>query len=145
MFLGEYRHTLDAKGRMAIPARFRAELEEGLVVTRGLDTCLHIYPESEWLPLAQKLSSLPTSEPAVRALRRIFFTGAFASSMDKQGRILIPQALRDYAKLDGEVVVAGVNTFIEVWSSGLWQEEIPQAESRASSLAEQLSSLGISF
>jgi MraZ protein len=145
MFLGEYRHTLDAKGRLAIPARFRTELEEGLVVTRGLDTCLHIYPESQWLPLAERLSSLPMNQPAVRVLRRNFFTGAFSSNMDKQGRILIPQALREYAKLDGEVVVAGLNTYIEIWSSELWQEELPQFETSATSLAEQLSNLGIVF
>ncbi len=145
MFLGEYRHTIDAKGRLAVPARFRDDLAEGLVVTRGLDPCLHIYPKSEWLPLAERLSSLPVSEPAVRALRRSFFTGAYACEMDKQGRILVPPTLREYAGLDGEVVIAGLNAYIEIWSPARWDEEIPRVESSASSLAEQLSSLGIVF
>ena len=145
MFLGEYRHSIDAKGRLAIPARFRGELGEGLVVTRGLDRCLSIYPQSEWEPLAERLSSLPVSEPAVRALRRTFFTGAFACEMDKQGRILIPSALREYAGLDGEVVIAGLNTYIEIWSGENWEQELPRVEAGASSLAEQLSNLGIAF
>jgi MraZ protein len=145
MFLGEYRHNVDAKGRLAIPARFRSGLAEGLVVTRGLDPCLHIYPKSQWLPLAERLSELPMSEPAVRALRRNFFTGAFTCEMDKQGRILLPQALREYAGLDGDVVVAGLNTFIEVWAASRWDEELPRIESGVSSLVEQLSNLGIAF
>lgn len=145
MFLGEYRHSIDAKGRLAIPARFRGELEEGLVVTRGLDRCLYIYPKSQWEPLAEKLSAMPMNEPAARALRRNFFTGAFACEMDKQGRILVPPALREYAGLDGDIVIAGLNTYIEVWSALLWDQEIPRVESGASSLAEQLSNLGIVF
>lgn len=145
MFLGEYHHSVDAKGRLAIPARFRAGLAEGLVVTRGLDPCLHIYPKSQWLPLAESLSALPTSEPAVRALRRNFFTGAFTCEMDKQGRILIPQGLREYAGLDSDVVIAGLNTYMEIWATSLWDQELPRIESGASSIAEQLSSLGIVF
>lgn len=145
MFLGEFRHNIDTKGRLAVPARFRAGLAEGLVVTRGLDPCLHIYPKSQWLPLAERLSELPTSEPAVRALRRNFFTGAFACEMDKQGRILIPQALREYAGLDGDVVIAGLNTYMEVWAANLWDQELPRIESGVSSIAEQLSNLGIAF
>jgi MraZ protein len=145
MFLGEYRHNVDAKGRLAIPARFRSGLAEGLVVTRGLDPCLHIYPKSQWLPLAERLSELPMSEPAVRALRRSFFTGAFTCEMDKQGRILLPQALREYAGLDGDVVIAGLNTFIEIWSAKRWTEELPRIESGVSSIAEQLANLGIVF
>ena len=145
MFLGEFRHTIDVKGRLAIPARFRSGLEEGLVVTRGLDLCLHIYPKSQWLPLAERLSSLPANEPAVRVLRRTFFTAAFSSEMDKQGRILIPPALREYAALDGDVVIAGLNTYIEIWSAKRWEEELPRIESGVSSLAEQLSNLGIVF
>ncbi len=145
MFLGEYRHSIDAKGRVAIPARFRSGMAEGLVVTRGLDPCLHLYPKSQWVPLAERLSALPMSEPAVRALRRNFFTGAFACEMDKQGRILIPPALREYAGLDGDVVIAGLNTYVEVWSATNWEQELPRVESGASSLAEQLSNLGIVF
>lgn len=146
MFLGEFRHNIDIKGRLAIPARFRSELEEGLVVTRGLDPCLHIYPQSEWLPLAERLSSLPVSEPAVRALRRSFFASAYACEMDKQGRILIPASLREYAGLDGEVAVAGLNNYIEVWSVERWDDdELPRLAGGVSSLAEQLSNLGIVF
>jgi MraZ protein len=145
MFLGEFRHSIDAKGRLAIPARFRGGLAEGMVVTRGLDPCLQVYPRSQWEPLAEKLSNLPMSEPAVRALRRNLFTGAFACEMDKQGRILIPPPLREYAGLDGDVVVAGLNVYIEVWSVSRWEQELPRVESGASSLAEQLSSLGIVF
>ncbi len=145
VFLGEYRHNIDAKGRLAIPARFRPYLAEGLVVTRGLDLCLHIYPRAEWEPLAERLSSLPLSEPAVRVLRRSFFASAFACEMDRQGRILIPTALREYAGLDGEVVVAGLNTYVELWSADRWEQETPTAETGMSSLAEQLAGLGIVF
>ena len=145
MFLGEYRHNVDAKGRLAIPARFRPGLAEGLVITRGLDPCLHIYPKSQWLPLAERLSELPMVEPAVRALRRNFFTGAFACEVDKQGRILLPQALREYAGLDGDVVIAGLNTYFEIWAATLWEQELPRIESGVSSITEQLSNLGIAF
>lgn len=145
MFLGEYRHSIDTKGRLAIPARFRADLDEGLVVTRGLDPCLHIYPKSEWLPLAERLSSLPVSEPAVRALRRSFFASAYACEMDKQGRILVPSTLREYANFDSEVVVAGLNTYIELWAAERWDNELPQVETTLGSLAEQLSNLGFTF
>lgn len=145
MFLGEYRHSIDTKGRLAVPARFRADLDEGLVVTRGLDPCLHIYPKSEWLPLAERLSSLPVSEPAVRALRRSFFASAYACEMDKQGRILVPSTLREYANFDSEVVVAGLNTYIELWASERWDNELPQVETTLGSLAEQLSNLGFTF
>jgi MraZ protein len=145
MFLGEFRHSIDAKGRLAIPARFRPDLMEGLVVTRGLDPCLHIYPRSEWEPLAERLSGLPMSEPAVRMLRRSFFASAFACEMDKQGRILIPASLREYATFDSEVVVAGLNNYIEVWSVERWDQDIPELETGMSSLAEQLANLGIVF
>ncbi|MBN1483513.1 MAG: division/cell wall cluster transcriptional repressor MraZ [Chloroflexia bacterium] len=146
MFLGEYRHTIDAKGRLAVPARFRSNLEEGLVVTRGLDPCLHIYSQAEWFPLAERLSGLPLGEPAVRALRRSFFASAYACEMDKQGRVLIPAPLREYAGLEGDVVVAGLHNYIELWSVPRWEgEELPRLASGASSLAEHLSSLGIVF
>ena len=145
MFLGEYRHNIDVKGRLAVPARFRSELAEGLVVTRGLDPCLHIYSQSEWLPLAERLSQLPMSEPAVRALRRSFFASAFSCEMDKQGRILIPATLREYADFGGEVVVAGLNNYVEIWSVERWDQEFPRIEAGLSSLAEQLTSLGIVF
>lgn len=145
MFLGEYRHNVDSKGRLAMPARFRSGLAEGLVITRGLDPCLHVYPKSQWLPLAERLSELPMSEPAVRGLRRNIFTGAFACEMDKQGRILIPPALREYAGLDGDVVIAGLNNYIEIWAASRWEQELPRIQSGVSSLAEQLSNLGIVF
>jgi MraZ protein len=123
MFLGEYVHTIDEKGRLTIPARFRGELAAGVVVTRGMDRCLTVYPMDEWNRLAKKVSELPVGDRRARTLRRLVFGGAADVVPDKQGRVLIPPNLREYARLDGEVIVTGLHTYVEVWNLDSWREE----------------------
>ena len=121
MFLGRYAHSLDAKGRLAIPARFGEALAERLVLTRGIDRCLALYPMAAWRPLAERVSALPLSDPNARHFRRMVFAEAVDLELDSQGRILVPPELRRYAGLEREVIVVGVNTSIEIWSPGQWQ------------------------
>lgn len=128
MFLGEFVHTIDDKGRLTIPARFRADLAEGLVVTRGIDRCLVIYPLEEWKQLAEQVSALPMTDRRARAFRRLVFANASDAVPDKQGRVLIPPRLREYASLDSEAIVTGLNTYIEVWGPELWGEEREHVE-----------------
>jgi len=128
MFLGQFVHTLDSKGRLTIPAKFRAVLDSGLIVTRGIDRCLAIFPTAEWEDLAGRVSDLPMTDRQARAFKRFLFADASDVSPDKQGRILIPPRLRDYANLDGEVVVAGLNNYIEIWSTEAWHDEREQLE-----------------
>ncbi len=120
MFLGEYVHTIDEKGRLTIPARYRNELATGLVVTRGFDRNLIIYPIREWEKLAEQIMAKPVTDRMVRAFRRRMFSGAINPEADRQGRILLPPYLRDFAGLNGEVVVVGSYNFIEVWSAEVW-------------------------
>jgi MraZ protein len=131
MFLGEFSHTIDDKGRLTLPSKFRALLAGGLVVTRGIDKCLFVFPLNEWQNLAHKVSSLPLADPQAREFRRLLFSGASDDVPDKQGRVLIPQYLREYAGLDGEVVVAGLNTHVEIWSLAAWAEARKGFESGA--------------
>ena len=121
MFLGEYTHTVDDKGRVTIPARFRADLATGVVVTRGLDRNLTIYPLEEWRDLADKIMSKPMTDPSVRSFRRRLFAGAVDLELDRQGRILLPPYLREFADIDGEVVVVGNYNNIEIWNSAGWE------------------------
>ena len=123
MFLGAFTHTIDEKGRLTVPAKFRADLAAGLVVTRGIDRCLAIYPMEEWERLAGQVSALPVTDRLARAFRRLVFADAADAIPDKQGRVLIPPRLRDYASLDGEVIVTGLNTYIEVWNPDAWDDE----------------------
>lgn len=116
MFLGEYTHTIDDKGRLTIPAKFRGELAAGLVVTRGFDQNLMIFPLDEWQDMAERLLSRPLGEEGVRAFRRRIFSGAVDLTPDRQGRVVLPPYLRDFAGIDGEVVVSGMYNYIEVWS-----------------------------
>lgn len=128
MFLGEYVHTIDEKGRLAVPARFRAELAAGLVITRGIDRCLAIYPIEEWKRLAEQVSALPMTDRRARAFRRLVFANASDVVPDRQGRVLIPPRLREYAGLDSEVVITGIDTYIEVWNPQAWSEERERVE-----------------
>lgn len=128
MFLGEFIHTIDDKGRLIVPAKFRADLEAGLVVTRGIDRCLAIYPLEEWKRLAKQVSQLPMTDRRARTFRRLVFANASDAVPDRQGRVLIPPRLREYASLDGEVVVAGLDTYIEVWAAESWGEERERVE-----------------
>lgn len=125
MFLGQYTYTLDNKGRVIIPARFREDLPGSLVVTRGLDPCLAVYPMMVWEEIAEKVTALPLTDPRGRALRRIFFADAVSAEPDAQGRILLPDRLREYAGLlpGAEVVLVGLDRFIEMWNPERWEIE----------------------
>ncbi len=143
MFLGEFQHTVDQKGRLAIPAKFREELADGAVVTRGLDKCLVIYPRIEWETLAEKVSRLPQTQPNVRTLSRLLFSGAVDLSLDGQGRTILPQYLREYAGITANVAVIGLYQRIEVWCLEDWNAVKTTTEAAGGSLAEQLADLGI--
>jgi MraZ protein len=122
MFLGQYTYTLDNKGRLTIPSRFREELSGRVVVTRGLDRCLTVYPTDVWREIAQKVTALPITNPRGRSLRRIFFADAIDAELDGQGRILIPDRLRAIGDLElsSEVTIIGLDSFIELWNPSLW-------------------------
>ena len=141
MFLGEYNYTIDDKGRLTIPAKFRQPLMSGLVVTRGLDRNLAIYPLDEWRKLVQKIDQLPHGDPAARTLRRLIYSGASDAEPDSQGRVNIPAYLLEYSRISKDVTVVGLNTYIELWSPEEWQSvrEVLEDETNASRWA----SLGI--
>lgn len=143
MFLGEHLHTIDDKNRLAVPARFRQDLAEGLYLTKGVDRCLYVLTPDGWNRLADRIAALPSLQTSVRQLQRHFFAGAVHLVPDKLGRVVIPQNLREYAQLDGEVVIAGVHSRIEVWSRAVWDEEQARVDEQTASLAEQMTSLGI--
>lgn len=121
MFWGEYAHRLDPKGRLILPARYRPRLSEGAVLTRGLDHNLALYPAETWRSLCEQLNQMPITQPSGRALRRLLFSGVVELTIDRQGRILIPAYLREYAALDGTVLLVGMETFVELWSPAAWQ------------------------
>ena len=130
MFLGEYTHSLDNKGRLTIPAKFRNAFANGLVVTRNpADSCLLVFPRGEWDKLAEKVSALPLTDPSSAAFRRAVFSAAEDLEPDGQGRVLLSQRLRDYAIIDGDVVVAGMNKFIELWNPSAWEENLQKVNS----------------
>jgi MraZ protein len=143
MFLGEYEHSLDEKGRLAIPARFREELGEIVYVTRGFDRCLMGFTREKWEELSQQVSQLAVGARDARDLRRLLFSNAAELQPDRQGRILIPQNLREYANLGEQVILAGLSTYFEIWSSERWQEVLDKIDDNGSVLAEQLAALGI--
>ena len=141
MFLGRYAHSLDAKGRLAIPARFRDELAAGLVLTRGIDRCLSLYPMAAWLPLAERVSALPLTDPDARNFRRMVFAEAVNLDLDGQGRILVPEELRRYGGLEREAVVVGVHTSVEIWSVERWEAVNAQMDEDGTAIAERLAAL----
>ncbi|MBW1980854.1 MAG: division/cell wall cluster transcriptional repressor MraZ [Deltaproteobacteria bacterium] len=146
MFRGRFHHTLDAKGRLRIPTRFREILQkqfnDQLIIT-NLDRCLIAYPLPEWEKVEEQVGGLSKMSPDIRAFQRFFISGATECSFDKQGRILIPQTLRDYAKLEREVVIAGVLKNFEIWSKPLWDEEIRNSQENFRQIAESVSSYGV--
>ena len=143
MFLGEFGHTLDDRGRLSIPARYRPELANGLVVTRGLDRCLFVWPMDEWRPIAEKLSQLSLMDADARRIHRLLFSGATDTAPDRLGRILLPAFLREYAELADKVVVVGLLNRLEIWSEANWGTERAQDEAGSAQLAEHLFSRGI--
>ena len=143
MFIGEYHHQIDDKGRFAVPTKFRGDLVDGAVVTRGLDSSLFLLPWEEWGKLAEKLSSLPLGKANSRAFARLMLAGAMDVKLDKQGRFVIPEYLREYAGLKKKTVIVGVHTRLEIWDEEAWDAYRKQTEVDASSIAEQLGELGI--
>lgn len=120
MFMGEFNHTVDPKGRLIIPSKFREQLGDEFVVTKGIDGCLFVFAPNDWLTFQTKLTSLPITNKSVRQFARHFLSGASEVELDKQGRILIPANLREHAKLEKDVVLAGVGSRIEIWSKDGW-------------------------
>ncbi|MBU1126687.1 MAG: division/cell wall cluster transcriptional repressor MraZ [Patescibacteria group bacterium] len=143
MFIGEYHHQIDEKGRMAVPVKFRPDLIHGAVVTRGLDSSLFLLPLEEWGKLATSLAALPLGQSNSRAFARLMLAGAMEVGVDKQGRFVIPEYLRDYAELGKKVVIVGIHTRIEIWDEGKWETYRRQTEDDAEKIAEQLGELGI--
>ncbi|WP_366924810.1 division/cell wall cluster transcriptional repressor MraZ [Metallumcola ferriviriculae] len=138
MFMGEYFHTVDGKGRLIIPAKFREGLEDTFVVTKGLDNCLFVYPPDEWKTLEQKLKALPFTKKDARAFVRFFFSGATECELDKQGRILLPASLRNYGQLEKDVVIIGVSSRVEIWSRESWEKYSTEAEMDYEEIAEKI-------
>lgn len=145
MFLGEYSHSIDVKNRLIVPSKFREELGDNFVVTKGLDGCLYIYPQNEWKEFAAKLEALPMGKSNIRRMVRFFLSSATQAEFDKQGRILIPASHREYAKLDKEVIFAGVGKKIEIWSKEKWNETATFSYEEMDEVAERMSDLGIDF
>ena len=141
MFLGRNSHNLDEKGRLALPARYREELRDGVVITRGFDNCLLVYPMAAWAPLAERVSALSIGDPDVRLLRRMLFANATDLMLDRQGRILVPAELRAHAGLEREAVVVGMHSFIEIWSPEGWAAQDELVERDGASIAEKLAAL----
>lgn len=143
MFLGEYQHSLDIKARFIVPARFREELGTRFVATKGLDNCVFVYPLEEWRIIEGKIRSLPFTRTDVRSFARFFFSGAAELEPDKQGRVVLPQNLREYAQIDKELIIIGVGSRIEIWSSSIWATYNQTAASSYESYAESLVDLGL--
>ncbi len=143
MFIGEYQHTIDDKGRLAIPVKFRRELAKGAVVTRGLDNCLFLYTLKEWEILADKLAKLPISKANTRAFARLMLAGAMDCEIDKQGRIILPDYLRKYGTIKKKVTVAGLYNRLEIWDAAVWEKYKLSTEKRGGDIAEALGELGV--
>lgn len=138
MFIGEYSHTIDEKSRLAIPIKFRAELAGGAIVTKGLDGCLFLYTSEEWQRLVEKLNNMPISQKNARAFSRLMLAGAMDVEIDKQGRVVLPKYLMEYASLNHTVIVAGLFNRLEIWDQEVWQKYKAKTEKESEALAEQL-------
>lgn len=143
MFIGEYQHNIDSKGRMAVPAKFRGKLGKGAIITRGLDRCLFIYTAGEWETLAKEVMKYSILKSDSRSFARFIMSAATEIDFDGQGRALIPAHLREYASLGKEVVVTGVFNRLEVWDAAAWKDFRSQAENNSDAIAEKLSDLGL--
>lgn len=143
MFIGEYQHSVDPKKRLALPSKFRKELGAKVVVTRGLDKCLFVYPIKVWKDLAEKLGTLPMGESTTRSFVRLMLAGAVDCELDVQGRVLVPEYLKEYAGLEKNVIVAGLFNRLEIWDEQKWGVYKTKAEENTDEIAEQLGKLGI--
>jgi len=143
MFMGEYNHTVDTKGRLIIPSKFREDLGDEFVITKGLDGCLFVFPNHEWQTFEEKLKSLPLTNKSARQFARFFVAGATPCELDKQGRILLPGTLREFAGLEKDVVLTGMLSRIEIWSKSKWNEN--NSCDDMDDIAEQMTDLGLSI
>jgi len=143
MFIGEFGHNLDAKGRVAIPAKFRRTISSGAIITRGLDKCLFVFTKKDWEKLAEKLITLPLAQANSRAFVRLMLSGASDVELDSQGRILVPDYLRKYAGVSKAVKVIGVYNRMEIWDEKGWEAYKKKTESESDQIAEKMSDLGI--
>lgn len=145
MFMGEYSHTIDAKGRIIVPVKFRESLGDNFVVTKGLDNCLFVYTKEDWKKFEEKLRTLPLTNKDARKFTRFFLAGAAEMEVDKQGRILIPSVLREFAALEKDVVFVGVGSRIEIWNRAGWDESISGYDDDMDEVAENMDSLGFTI
>ncbi|MGQ9584040.1 MAG: division/cell wall cluster transcriptional repressor MraZ [Anaerolineae bacterium] len=143
MFLGEFEHSIDEKGRLTIPAKFRPGLAEGMVITRGLDGCLWVFPTEEWAKVAEKISRLPLTNPDARDFARLMFSGAAEVAPDRMGRVLVPAYLREYAHMDTDAVVIGLNWRLEIWNRDLWRERRSRVEADADAIGQHMAELDL--
>ena len=143
MFIGEYQYTIDEKGRITTPPKYRPQLAEGVVITRGLENSLFMYTKHDWEVLAGKLGAMPTTDKAARDYARLMLAGAMDIVPDKAGRIVLPQYLRDFARLKKNIVVAGLYNRIEVWDAATWKKYEQDIEKNSSDIADKLSELGV--
>ncbi|MCH8244525.1 division/cell wall cluster transcriptional repressor MraZ [Patescibacteria group bacterium] len=143
MLIGEYRHSIDEKKRLAIPSKFRKELGNGAVITKGLDNCLVIYPVKSWKEKSEKLAKLPEASKEARGYTRTILAGAAPAEFDRLGRIVIPEYLKEYAKIKKNVVITGLNNRLEVWSEKLWNIYRQKAEDNIEDFASKLSDFGV--
>lgn len=143
MLIGEYVHTLDSKKRLSLPAKFRKEIGKKVVITRGLDACLFMYPEKAWGKIAAKLAELPMGQSDTRALSRFMLSGAVETEVDGAGRILVPDFLKEFAGLKGKVVLAGVHERVEIWNEKQWDDYKRRIEKNADSVAQKLGDIGV--
>lgn len=143
MLIGEYKHIIDTKKRLAVPAKFRRFFTQGAVITRGIDNCLVLYPLKEWKTMADKLGKLPASQTEARSFARVMLAGAMAVNFDKLGRILIPDYLKKYAALKKDTIIIGLYNRLEIWSGEKWEAYRGQAEKGIGDLASKLGELGL--
>ena len=143
MLIGEYLHTLDSKKRLSLPAKFRKEVGRKVVITRGLDQCLFMYPAAAWKEIVGKLQKLPVGQADTRGISRFILAGAVEGEVDGAGRILIPEFLKEFAGLKGRVVLAGVSDRVEIWNDKTWEEYKRRIEKGAEGMAQTLGDLGI--
>jgi len=143
MFIGEYNHTLDDKGRLAIPAKFRAILKKGAVVTKGLDNCLFLYTKEQWGKIAARFAALPISQAKSRAFARHLLAGAMDLEFDNQGRITLPEYLRQFSSLKKKVIITGLYNHLEIWNELAWNKYKTETEKNSNAIAEELGDLGI--
>ncbi|MDD3102045.1 MAG: division/cell wall cluster transcriptional repressor MraZ [Patescibacteria group bacterium] len=143
MFIGEYHYTIDEKNRLAVPVKFRASILKGAVVTRGIDACLFLYPKKEWDNLAAKLAAMPINKSKTRAFSRLMLAGAMEVELDKQGRINLPDYLKQYASINKKIVIAGLYNRLEIWDEQAWEEYKKKSEEESTDIAEELGGLGV--